>query len=134
MNVIVDIWRSFRALPLWVQIWVAVVLVPINLAGVFFWGEAVGRIGAVLGILGMAPNMYFMISERGFSKIMALPHLLPWTVQVVWLLVIMTGDAPALGVAAAYAWGLIAVNTISLFFDYRDAVDWWRGDRAPVRK
>ena len=102
MNVITDIWRSFRALPLWVQIWVCIILAPINLAGVFFWDETVGRIGLILGVLGMLPNLYFIFMERGFSKIMALPHLAPWTVMVIWLLVIMTGDAPATGAAATY--------------------------------
>ncbi len=134
MNVITDIWRSFRALPLWVQFWVCIILAPINLAGVFFWDETVGRIGLILGVLGMLPNLYFIFTERGFSKIMALPHLAPWTVMVICLLVIMTGDAPATGAAATYVWALIVINTISLVFDYLDAVKWWRGDRAPAGK
>ena len=31
-----DIWNDFRTLPLWVQIWVTVVLVPVNFVPLAF--------------------------------------------------------------------------------------------------
>lgn len=36
MTLFLDIWRSYRALSLWVQIWVNVILVPVNIASLAF--------------------------------------------------------------------------------------------------
>ncbi len=127
---VMAILRSFFALPVWVQVWVVFILVPMNMAGLVFVDHPVGFWSAVLGILGMAPNVVIILVQRGFSKMMALPHLLPWTVLVIYLLIVMTGPGAPGGLLAAFAWGLIIVDTISLAFDYRDAVHWWRGDRA----
>lgn len=52
--------------------------------------------------------------------------------MVIWLLVIMIGHAPVTGAAGVFASALIGVNTISLMFDFKDAVDWRRGDRGPA--
>ena len=130
MERIASIWRSFRALPGWVQIWVAVILGPMNLAGFAFLEAPQAGTVIALSLIGMAPNLWFMWVERGFSKIMALPHLLPWTAQVIWLLAVMLSETAPGGAFGAYLWALTGVNTLSLAFDYPDALKWWRGDRA----
>jgi len=129
--VFLDIWRSFRALPQWVQIWVFGILVPVNSATIFFLGEPGGTWVAVLAIGAMLLNAPVMLVERGFSKAMALPHLLPWSVLVLWL-----GFFPPQwqGGAAGFLWLLLAVDSISLLFDYPDALKWWRGDRRVAGK
>ncbi len=125
----IDIYRSFRRLPLWVQLWVAFWLAPLNMGGLFFLDHPLGLGIAVLGIVGMLPNMIIVMVERGFSRTMALPHLIPWTLLVVWLIIVMTGtDAPE-GVIAWYIWALILTDSISLFFDYRDGLQWLNGKR-----
>ncbi|MCW9035745.1 MAG: hypothetical protein OQJ97_16115 [Rhodospirillales bacterium] len=63
-------------------------------------------------------------------KAMALPHLIPWTILVVWLLSVMVGPEAPSGALAYFAWALIVTDTISLVFDYTDAFKWWHGDRA----
>ena len=78
MTLIRDIWRSFRALPLWVQIWVGVILVPVNMASLWFANETMGALIAVLAVSGMVPNLLIIFFDRGFSKAMALPHLAIW--------------------------------------------------------
>jgi len=121
--------KSFFRLPHWVKIWVALVLVPMNMGGLLFLDHRVGIWCAVLGLMGMAPNIVIMWSQKGLSKAMALPHIIPWTILVIWLLTLMTSpDAPT-GPLGFFAWGLLATNSISLFFDYTDAYKWWQGDR-----
>ena len=38
-NLIAEIWQSFRSLPGWVQIWVAFLLVPVNMASLLDRGS-----------------------------------------------------------------------------------------------
>ena len=128
-----EIWASFRRLPGWVQIWVAFVLVPVNLMPLGFWlsGEAFWGLFALLAVGGMALNVPIMLVERGLSKAMAFPHILLWTPLVIALGQALSqgGDGP-LDVQDIALIVLLVVNLISLVFDYEDAVRWWRGDRA----
>lgn len=125
---ILDIWRSFRALPLWVQLWIAVVLVPANLAALAFWGQPGAALIALLAIGGMAPNVGILFYERGFSKLMSLPHIVLWTPLCGLILAQLSGGAS--GAYATFLMVLLAIDLISLGFDYPDFVKWLRGDRA----
>lgn len=127
-NRILEIWRSFRRMPLWVQIWVAFILVPVNMAALVFVQAPGGVLIAVLAIGAMALNLPIMLAERGFSKAMALPHVLLW-VPLLVVLMGQLGDAPE-GVLGRFLWLLFAVDLISLGFDVPDALKWLRGDRA----
>ena len=123
---VLDIWRSFRAIPLWVQVWIVVILVPVNLATVAFWAEPGGVLIALLALGGMAPNLYFMAVERGVSKVMSIPHLVVW----IPLLVIIT---PKMGTGSSYATFLLIlfiVDAISIGFDIKDTWAWLKGDRG----
>ena len=84
---------------------------------------------AVLAIIAMLLNFPVMLYDRGFSKLMAFPHLIPWSILVVLLVV---SPPPASGNYHVYLWVLLIVDAISLVFDYPDAMKWWRGDRAPA--
>ncbi len=129
MELIKDIWRSFRALPLWVQVWVGLILVPVNMASILFVFHPAGLLIAALAIGGMTPNLFIMIKERGLSKAMALPHLLIWTPLVFILLTNL--DSPWVqGRYQTYIWLLLVVDLTSLAFDFPDAWKWWKGDRA----
>lgn len=126
-NILTDIWKSFRAMPAWVQIWVMFLLVPINIASLFFLGESFGKLVAFFANFGLIMNIPIMLRDRGFSKMMAIPHLFPWTNLVLFLLFARPDAAGAYDV---YLWVLLATNSFSLLFDYPDALKWWRGDRA----
>lgn len=130
---VLDIWRSFRRLPLWVQVWIAFILVPVNLLPLAFWLTGASFWGgiALLSVGGMMPNLPIMIVERGMSKTMSLPHLLFWTPLVLILLQMLAQrglsgpwDREDLTLLL-----LLSVNVVSLGFDYVDAFKWWRGDR-----
>ena len=54
---ILDVWDSFWRLPLWVQVWVGLILVPANLLTLLFVRKKYGKWIAVLAIGGMLPNI-----------------------------------------------------------------------------
>lgn len=122
-----DIWGSYRRLPLWVQLWVAVILVPVNAASLLFIGAPGGVWLAGMAVGAMLCNATLMLIERGFSKAMALPHVVIWTPMlglVIWLL----GQETTPGFRR-YLLVLLAVDTVSLVLDYFDARAWLRGAR-----
>ncbi len=125
---ILDIWNSFRRMPVWVQIWVAVILVPVNIATLAFVNQTNGIWIAILAIVGMLPNLFFMIQERGFSKKMALPHVAFWT-PLLLLIVMALMNGAATGAYASFLILLFIVDAVSLMFDFPDSWKWFHGDR-----
>lgn len=125
-KLVFDIWNSFRSLPLWVQIWVALILAPVNMAALIFISQPSGILIAFLAIIGIAPNIIIIIAERGFSKLMAFPHIPPWTILLAILLFARPEGSAQFQL---YLTILLGVNAISLAFDYPDAYKWWRGDK-----
>ena len=121
-----EIWAGFRRLPLWVQIWVGVILVPVNAASVFFWFHPGGVLIACLAIGGMLPNLPILLVTRSFPRSMALPHLLIWTPLVILLGWRLLGGVDEPGHWHTYLVILLVVDTVSLLFDYPDALQWWR--------
>lgn len=115
-------------MPRWVQIWVFVILVPVNAISIFFVNEPFGVWIAVLAIGGFAPNLFVMLYERGFSNTMALPHVVIWTPLVIWIAIMLKSGTVG-GGFAAYLWVLLVVNLISLAFDFLDTRDWLKGVR-----
>lgn len=126
-NIMLNIWASFRALPGWVQFWVAFMLMPINMASLAFISEPKGILIAFLANIGMMLNMPVMFLDKGFSKAMALPHIIPWTILVG---ILLFARPEAVGMYDTYLWVLLGANIISLLFDYPDAAKWIGGDRA----
>ena len=122
-----DIWRSFRAMPLWVQVWVALILVPVNVASLLFLDAPNGVTIAVLANGALWLNGGIMIYERGLSRLMALPHLLLWTPLV--MILAATLSKGTAGEAAVFFWTLLVINLISLGFDYVDFWKWLQGKR-----
>ena len=124
-------WQSWWRLPRWVIVWVAVILVPINLASLLFVAQPFGVWVAVLAVMGMAINVPIILIERGFSKLMSLPHLILWTplvALIVWAL--WFGDAALSSIFAGFLVVLLVIDVVSLVFDYPDFFKWLRGDRA----
>jgi len=126
-NIFVEIWDSFRATPTWVQIWIMLVLGPINMASMFFINEPMGMLIAFLANIGMLLNIPVMIYDRGVSKLMSIPHLVPWTALVI---LIIFYRPEATGLYDTFLSTLLIINLISLAFDYVDAMKWIKGDRA----
>lgn len=131
MALLFEIGRSFRAMPLWVQIWVVLILVPVNLASYAFFGEVMGALVACLAIGGLVPNLLVAAFERGFSKVMGIAHLAVWGPLLMFLIWLLQSKYPE-GAYLNYLWLLLAVNGISLLFDVRNTWRWARGDRGLI--
>lgn len=124
-----DCGRSFRALPTWVQVWVAGVLVPVNAAPfALFWTDT-GQMGMVSSLLILASNVPIMLHARGMSRLMSVPHLLIWGPLCVWIGLRLHEGAAMGAVEHALELALFAANGVSLLFDVADSWRWWRGER-----
>jgi len=124
-SILLDIWRSFRSLPFWVQIWVGLVLVPVNTATIVLITEPGSYLIPILAIGGMLPNVVLMFMERGFSKAMAISHVVLW----IPLLVLLAIDIRANSIFSDYLIVLFVIDFISICFDLKDSRDWLKGDR-----
>jgi len=100
-NIFVDIWSSFSSMPFWVQV-------------------------AILAVAGILPNIAVLFYERGFSRLMALVHVPPWSVLI---LLILTSRSEVSETYETYLLILAAINIISLAFDIPEAVQWIKGKR-----
>jgi len=125
-NAFQDVWISFRSLPVWVQFWVALILMPVNMASLLFLDEPMGLWIALLANIAMLSNLPVMLYQRGLTKAMALPHLIPWTILVC---ILLFARPPATGVYDRYLYALLIVDIVSLFFDYPDSFAWFRARR-----
>ena len=103
---------------------------PVNMAAIFFINQPSGLWIAILAIGAIAMNVPVMVYDRGFSKLMAFPHLIPWTILVLWL-VFARPDGSA--TYWTYLWMLLIIDLISLGFDVPDTRKWWKGDREAAR-
>lgn len=122
-----DIWISFWSFPVWVQIWVALILMPVNMASLFFLDKPMGLWIALLANIAILSNLPIILYERAFTKAMALPHLIPWTILVYILLFVRP---PATGLYNYYLYVLLVVDVVSLLFDYTDSLAWFRARRS----
>lgn len=131
-----DIYQSYRRMPMWVQIWVGFILVPVNLASLFFYMEPYGYWVAGLAIAGMLPNTIIMFLDRGFGKTMAIPHVIIWTPLCGLLLYLLYGlissNLVLSNTYAGFLSALLIINIISLIFDVPESIKWFKGDRAPA--
>jgi hypothetical protein len=128
MQTLGDIWASIGRLPIWVVVWVAVFLLPVNVASVMYWAEPYGGLVFILAAGGLIPNGFLLVWQRGVSKAMGFSHIILWTplvVVIVWIF-LTANLSPEF---TRYLWILLVVNVISLAFDYNDAAAWLRGER-----
>jgi len=124
------IWHSARALPLWVQAWV-LILIAVNTASFFMTDTPTGQWTAIAWIIVIVANTVISLISAGITRAMSLPHVI-WLPLVGWLIWrLWLGGAPApTGTEATYAVIVTIVNAISLVFDTVDSWKWLKGDRA----
>ncbi|MBL4714658.1 MAG: hypothetical protein JKY64_09100 [Alcanivorax sp.] len=124
---------SYRSLPGWVQIWVGLVLTPVNAAGFFLLGTFSGQATALAAVVVVLTNLPIMWHYAGMNKAMSIPHLFAWIplhVALVGRLVGAYGEGPLELSEWLLAVAVLVVNTISLLFDLVDSWGWLQGDRA----
>ena len=115
--------------PLWVRLWMTCLLIPVNLASLFFLGAEQGLLVSSLAIGGILLNTPITIYDQGMSKLMTLPHILLWTPLIAVSIAILSKGSGNSSYDI-YLWVLVATNAVSLFFDYPDFIKWLKGDRG----
>lgn len=133
---LVQVWWSLAATPLWVQVWVWLFLLPVNMAAIALYAMTAHPLAGWTA-LGFAfvvlTNVPLTVYERGISRLTSLPHLIPWVPLQVYCgywIFIRSEDLGAMPEIHAFAWAYFCVIGISNVFDAYDTVRWFRGERA----
>lgn len=131
-SVVQSISLSFNSLPLWVRLWIAGWLVPVNAASIFFLGTPVGLWTAIsAGLVGIS-NTWLALRLGGLSRALAFPHIVVWIPLCIAIAARLTGpDAGSIG-RTEYIYGVVVLTTniISTGFDLVDAYRWIAGERS----
>jgi len=131
-NSFADIWKSFRALPLWVVIWMMALLGPINMISLYVVTEPKGALVTALAWGGMLVSITTLILHRGFTRLVPGGHVIFWLPLVLILIFVRP---VANGAYVTYLSILLLANLASLLFDNNDLRLWFGGDRrAPGHK
>ncbi|MCB1837623.1 MAG: hypothetical protein KDH99_08370 [Alcanivoracaceae bacterium] len=133
MSRLLDIWRSLRSLPGWVQIWVLAILVPVNVVPFFFLDTSTGVAASLAAVFVAITNMPLMWICRGMNKAMSIPHLFAWIPLNIYLALCLADNAYREAMMPAelvMVVSLLVANTISLAFDVVDSWKWIKGDRV----
>jgi hypothetical protein len=123
-----DIVESLGALPAWVVAWMFLALAPVNLASLFFLNEPNGILISILALAGIVPNVIILLFNRGIhgvADLMTVPHMIAW--PPLFYVAYTTFLEIDNGAYLTYLCILLAVNLVSLVFDFRDAFRWLRG-------
>jgi len=84
---------------------------------------------AFLAVGGMIPNAPILLWERGFSKLLAVPHILFWVPLLLIIILRLIGGIDQGSDFYTYLVILFITNTISIVFDLFDTWSWIRGER-----
>lgn len=125
-------WASYRRMPLWVQLWVGLILFPANALSFFLLDTWFGYYAAWAAAFVFLTNMPIMYFCRGMSRLMAVPHLFGWIpleILGVMRLFEQIGPSPIPPMECAFVSLIVIVNGISLVFDFNDTNKWIQGDR-----
>ena len=86
----------------------------------------------VLGAGGILPNIVLMFLNGGMSKVLAIPHLIFW-IPLHFVLINLLFSRPDMSsFEQTYLLLILAINTVSLAFDFYDANEWRNGNRDVV--
>ena len=136
MNALRRSWQSFRSLPVWVQIWVGLILVPVNIAPFFLLDTWAGQAGAIAALFVIITNGPIMLAYRGMNRALSIPHLIAWIPLEIALFLRalgMAGPGQPGSAEMALIVVLLIINGISLAFDTLDSWRWLRGERETPR-
>ncbi len=131
-----QVWWSLAATPLWVQVWVWLFLLPVNMAAIVLYAMTAHPLAgwAALGFgFVVLTNGPLTVYERGISRLTSLPHLVPWIPLQIYCgywIVLRPADLAAAAEIQIFAWAYFCIIGISNVFDAYDTVRWFRGERA----
>jgi hypothetical protein len=120
--------RSFMRLPLWVRLWVLLCLGGVNISAFFLTQFPIGYWAAWAAAFVFVINGAIILFQRGFSKLLALPHLIVWVpllIYVIWRL----SNHDVTWIEFSYGLALLMINGLSVLFDTVDTWRWFKGER-----
>lgn len=129
MSLLQSVLKSYRSLPLWVQIWVGL-LVLVNASAFALLDTPSGRATAFAAVFVGVTNGPLIIYYRGMNRALSIPHLFAWIPLQVFLvqhLAQNSGQIPSH--EWTFAMTVLVINGISLVFDVLDSWRWLRGER-----
>lgn len=122
------IFGSLFSLPVWVIVWMLAFLIPANLSGFLYLDTISGRWIAGLGGGALLINTVLVLMNGGFSRVLAIPHLILWgPLEIVLILRAVSAE-----MGPEELWLVVTVmviNGISLVFDIIDTRRWYSGER-----
>ncbi|MEO0328602.1 MAG: hypothetical protein AAF217_08395 [Pseudomonadota bacterium] len=129
VDLILRILKSTIALPVWVILWIFLFLIPANFSGFFLLNYETGFWVALLGAGAIFFNTFILFLNGGFSKVLAIPHLILW-IPLQIILTLRYFKAPDLSnFEQTYILIVLIINGISILFDIYDTREWMRGNR-----
>ena len=117
------------SLPIWVVIWMVAFLIPVNLSGIFLLDYGSGFWVALLGAGAIFVNAGILLLNGGFSKVLAIPHLVLWSPLQAILLYRYFALPNLSDFEQNYILVVLAINGISIVFDIYDTKEWMNGNR-----
>ncbi len=116
-------------LPLWVRLWIPFGLGAANLAAFFLTHTPTGYWAAWSAAFVVAVNGPIILVQRGWGKVLALPHLIVW-IPLLAYVVHRIGEPDVTNTELVYGIVLLVVNGISVVFDAADTWRWFAGERS----
>ncbi len=130
-NLVQRIIRSLLALPPAVMVWMVLILIPANLSGFALLDTNSGKWIAVLGGGALGVNTILVLLNGGFSRVLAVPHLVFWVpLEIVLLYRHFTAEMGATEAWVTFC--VLIINAISLVFDVVDTQRWYGGERDVI--
>jgi hypothetical protein len=124
-----NVWRSLAGVPRWVQLW-PVILVATNTASLGFLDTAAGRLTAAAFAAVAAINLSMVYIQAGLTRLLSFTHLVWLPLLFVLLGQLFAPDAAQIDTTTrGFMTAVVAVNGISLLFDFIEMWRWSRGAR-----
>ncbi|MGI9350497.1 MAG: hypothetical protein ACR2O3_02940 [Rhizobiaceae bacterium] len=129
IKLISRILKSMFSLPIWVVIWMVAFLIPVNLSGIYLLNYDSGFWVALLGAGAIFINAGILLLNGGFSKALAIPHLILWTPLQAILFYRYFTIPEMSNFEQNYILVVFIINGISILFDVYDTKEWLNGNR-----
>ena len=121
--------RGLRKMPLYAQLWVALLVIANGIVPLFFLGRIEADVTLII-FLANAALMMVLTKEFGFTRILGAGHF-PWFLLLIYL-IIRLDAIPATDTYGLWLRAVMIINAISLVIDVTDVVRFIRDDKAEM--
>lgn len=129
MQTLITMWQGFLAMPLWVKLWMAVMVVINGILPFYFIDQVVAQI-TVFAIFSSGILAFFIVKAVGFNKFLGLMHA-TW-LPMVYLQIHTLVTTEVTGNFAIWLITSLIISLISLAFDIMDVVQYTKNSN-PIK-